>query len=73
MALFTLFYCFEFFTPTFRGLYLVGGGRIFGTKIDFFKVVLKLFGHYFGLKGPILACSIDPKYILVTTKIEIFW
>ena len=30
-------------------------------------------GIVFGLRGPILACSIDPKYYLVTTKIEIFW
>ena len=72
MALFTLFYCFEFFTPTFRGLYLVGGGRIFGTKIDFFKVVLKFLGIIFGLKMPVLGSSIGPKISLMTIKIVIF-
>ena len=46
MAFFTLFYFLEFFTPTNRGLYLVGGGWVgvfFGQILTFFKVVWKLF------------------------------
>ena len=56
MAFLTLLDFLEFFTPTNRDLYLMGGGvagggRIFGSNFDFFQscleVVLKLFGHCF--------------------------
>ena len=57
-SLFLSLLVFDFYQPTNRDLYLVGGwgsGAYFWVKIDFFKVVLDLFrkclGFVFDLKG----------------------
>ena len=55
---------FDFYHPTNRDLYMVGGAY-FWVKINFFKVVLDLFrkclGFVFNLKGPNFGCILSSK------------
>ena len=77
MAFFTLFYFLEFFTPTNRGLYLVGGWCVVGGGGAYFLVKFwlfsKLFGSCFKIVWALFLDSEGPYLRVVSTQNIIWW